>query len=168
MEMLRTVQVNVPQTQVRGNSVTSNSKESTLDLDSYSYTCLLGANSQVIQDHSLPVNVFSYNPALEDRTYKTVISVIGYDHPVTGQTCHQVIHQAISIHHLEHHLLCSMQVCVNDVTIYEIPKFIYSNLTNETQSIIVTDPIDPPQRVILPLAICGVTTSSPTQPITKE
>ena len=102
-----------------------------------------------------------------DRTYQTVSGVIGYDHPVTGQTYHLVIHQAISIPHLEHHLLCPMQSRVNDVTINEIPKFLASNPTNETHSIIVTDSDDPEQLMILPLTICGVTTYFPTRHITK-
>ena len=74
-----------------------------------------------------------------------------------GQTYHLFIHQAISIFHLEHHIL----------TINEITKFLSSNPTNETHSIIVTDTDDPAQQVILPLDICGVTMYFPTQPITK-
>ena len=69
--------------------------------------------------------------------------VIGYDHPITGQTYHLVNHQSISIPQLEHHLLSPIQARVNDVTINEIPKFLASNLTNDTHSIIVTDPDDP-------------------------
>ena len=60
-----------------------------------------------------------------------------------------------------------MQACVHDVTIDEIPKFIASNPTNETHYITVTDPNDPAQLVIFPLAIRGVTTYFPTRPITK-
>ena len=63
-----------------------------------------------------------------------------------GQTYHMVIHQVISIPHLEHHLLLPMQARLNDVTINEIPKFIASNPTKETHSIIITDPDDPAQQ----------------------
>ena len=136
--------MNIPHTQVRVTSVTSNSKESILYLDSHSYTCVLGSNVLVIQDHGRPFNVLSCNPSLVDRTYQTVSGVIRYDHPITGQTYHLVIHQSISIPHLEHHLLCPMQDHLNKVTINEIPKFLASNPTNETNSIIITDPNDPP------------------------
>ena len=78
-----------------------------------------------------------------------------------------VIRQAISIPHLEHHLLFPMQSRVNDVTINEIPKFIASNPTNETHYIIVADPDDQAQQVILTLAIRGVTTYFPILPIAK-
>ena len=66
---LGTVKVNSPQTQVRVTSVTSNYKESTLDLDSHADICVLGANNIVIQDHGCPVNIFSCDPALGYHTY---------------------------------------------------------------------------------------------------
>ena len=96
--------MNFPQNQVRVNSITSNSKESMLDMDSHADKYVLGADALVIQYHGRPVNVLSYDPALGDRTYQTVSGVIGYEHPITGQTYHLVIHQAIRISHLEHHL----------------------------------------------------------------
>ena len=160
--------MNVPQTQVRVTSVTSNSKESTLYLDSHADTCLLCADALVTQDHGHPVDVFPYGLALGYRNYQTVSGVIGYEHLIMGQTYHLDIHEEISIPHLEHHLLYPMKARVNDVTINEIPKFIASNPTNETHSIIVTDPDDPAQRVILTLDICGVTKYLPTRPITKK
>ena len=140
---LRTVKVNAPHIQVIVTSVTSHSKESTLDLDSFYDTCVSCANALVVQDHGRPVNVLTYNPVLGDRTYKKVSGVIRYNHPITGQRYHLVIQQAISIPHLEHHFLCNMQARVNDVTINEIPKFLASNLTIDTHSIIVTDLYDP-------------------------
>ena len=159
--------MNFPQNQVRVTSVTSNSKESTLYLDSHADTYVLGANALVIQDHGRPVNVLSYYPALGDRTYQTVSSVIGYNHPLKGKTYHLIIYQATSTTHLEHHLLCTMQARVNDVTINEIPKFLASKPKNETHSIIVTDSDDPSQRLIFSLDIRGVTAYFPTRPITK-
>ena len=159
--------MNVPQTQVRVTFVTSDSKGSTLYLYSHADTYVLGANTLVIQYHGRPVNFLSCYPYLVDRTYQTVSGVIGYDHPILGQTYHLVIHQAISITHLDHHLLFTMQARVNDVTINKITKFLASNLTNETHYIIVIDPDDPAQRVILSLTIRGVTKYFPTRPITK-
>ena len=139
-----------------------------LELDSHANTCVLGSSALIIQDHGRPINVLSCNPALVNRTYQTLSGVIVYYRPITAQTYHMVIRQLISIPHIEHHLLCPIQSCVNDVTINEIPKFLASNPTNETHSIIVTDPDDPAQQLVFPLAICGVTTHLPTQPIKKE
>ena len=61
-----------------------------------------------------------------------------------------------------------MQANVNYVTINEFPKFLYSNLTNETHSIIVTNSDEPAQGMILTLDIRGVTTYFPTGSITKD
>ena len=100
MATLRTFLVKISQTQVRVTSVTSNSKESTLDIDSHADICVLGANNIVIQDHGCPVNVLSYDPVFGYHTYLTVSSVIREDHSIMGKTYHLVIHQAISIPHL--------------------------------------------------------------------
>ena len=59
VEHFSAIWVNVLQTQVKFMSVTSNSKYSTLDLDSYADTCVLGANALVIQDHVRPVHFLS-------------------------------------------------------------------------------------------------------------
>ena len=138
-----------------------------MDLESHADTCVLGANTLLIQYYGHPVNVLSYDPDLEDCNYQTVNGVIGYDYPITGQTYHLVIHKAISIPHLKHQRICPIQSRVNYVTIGENPKSPASNPTNETHSIIVTDPDDPAQRVISPLAIRRVTTYFPNRPITK-
>ena len=102
-----------------------------------------------------------------DRNYQTVSGVIGYDHPITRQIYHLVIHQSLIIPNLEHNLLCPMQACVNDATINEIPKYLAYNLTNETHSIIVTDTNETKQRMVIPLDVFKVTTYLPTRPITK-
>ena len=68
--------MNVPQTQVRVTYVTSTSKESTLDLDSHTDTCVLGANALGIQYYGHSINVLSYDPSLGYHTYQRVIGVI--------------------------------------------------------------------------------------------
>ena len=132
METLRNVWLNIPQTQIRVTSVTSTSKESTLDLDAHADTCVLCANVLVIKDHDRPVNVLAYDPALGDHTYQTASCVIGYDHPITVQTYHLVIHQAIIIPHLEHHLLCPMHktlAITSTVTVHVTGRQITSTLS---------------------------------------
>ena len=83
--------------------------------------------------------------------------MVAYDHPQTGEVLHLVINQAIHISHLDHHLLCPMQCCVNDVTIGKTPKFLVPNPTDETHALTITDNDDPTQVVHLPLALRGVT-----------
>ncbi len=68
-----------------------------------------------------------------------------------------IINQAIHIPHLDHHLLCPMPVCVNDVTVNDLPKFLVANPTDQMHALTMTDPDNPLQPVILPLTLRGVT-----------
>ncbi len=95
----------------------------TLELDSHADTCVLGKDCLVILDYDRPVQVVGYDPALGAKTYQTISGVIAHDDPVTGEVIHLIIHQAIHIPHLDHHLLCPMQCRVNDVIINETPSF---------------------------------------------
>jgi hypothetical protein len=125
VETVRTVRVNVPPlTQASAVAVNSDSKETTLEMDSHADTCVLGNGALIVQDFNRPVNVTSYDPSLGNKIYQTVTGVLGYVHPRTGQMYHLVIHQGIHIPHLTHHLLCPMQARVNDVTINELPKIL--------------------------------------------
>jgi len=96
----------------------------TLELDSHADTCVLGKDCLVILDYERPVQVVGYDPALGAKTYRTISGVVAHNNPVTGEVIHLVIHQAIHIPHLDHHLLCPMQCRVNNVIINETPKFL--------------------------------------------
>ncbi len=98
-----------------------------------------------------------YDESLGSKTYQTVSGVVAYDDPHTGRMLHLIINQAILIPHLDHHLLCPMQCCVNDVTINDLPKFLAANPTDQTHALIINDPDNPLQLVILPLTLRGVT-----------
>jgi hypothetical protein len=67
------------------------------------------------------------------------------------------INQAIHIPQLDHHLLCPMQCRVNDVIVDDTPKFLTSDPTDHTHALIIRDPHQPAQMVILHLALRGVT-----------
>ena len=94
-----------------------NINETSLELDSHADTCVVGRYCLIINDFDRPVTVYGYDRALGAKTYRTVSAVLEYIDPVTGQHYHLVIHQAIEIPHLDHHLLCPMQCEVNDVTV---------------------------------------------------
>ncbi len=82
--------------------------------------------------------------------------VVAYDDPQTGRTIHLIINQAIHIPHLDHHLLCPMQCCVNDVIVNDLLKFLAADPTDQTHSLTLTNPDNPLQPVILPLTLRGV------------
>ena len=62
---------------------------------------------------------------------------MAYTDPMTGSTYHIVIHQAIEIPHLDHHILCPMQCRVNGVMINETPKFLTNDFTLQTHDIVI-------------------------------
>jgi hypothetical protein len=64
--------------------------------------------------------------------FKTVSSVLAFDHLRDEQIYHLVFHQAIHMSQLDHHLLFPMQCHVNDVTINNVPKFLTSFPTDNT------------------------------------
>ena len=103
------------------------------------------------------MTVVGYDESLGSKTYKTVSGVVAYTDPKTGRTLHLIIHQAIHVPHLDHHLLCPMQCRVNDVIIDETPKFLASQPTDQTHALTVADPHDPSRTLTMPFSLRGVT-----------
>ena len=130
--------------------------ETTLELDSHADTCVLGRDALIVSNYDRPVEVEGYDRALGTKRYDTVSGALAYDHPQTGEVLLLVLHQAIHIPHLDHHLLCPMQCRVNDVTVGEIPKFMVTNPTDETHALTIPDDDDPTRAIHLPLALRGV------------
>jgi hypothetical protein len=131
--------------------------ETTLEFDSHANTCVLGHGALIFLDYNRPVSVVGYDESLESKTYQTISGVVAYDDPQTGRTLHLIINQAIHIPHLDHHLLCPMQCCVDDVIVNNLPKFLTADPTNQTHVLTVTNPNNPLQPVILPSILRGVT-----------
>jgi hypothetical protein len=131
--------------------------ETTLELDSHAYTCVLGHGALITLDYYRPVSIVGYDESLGSKTYQTVSGVVACDDPQTGRMLHLIINQAIHIPHLHHHLLCPMQCRVNDVTVNDLPKFLATDPTDQTHALTLTDLDNPLQPVILPLTLRGVT-----------
>jgi hypothetical protein len=117
---------------------------------------VLEPDALIILDYNRPVSVVGYDESLGSKTYQTVSGVVAYDDPETGRMLHLIINQAIHIPHLDHHLLCPMQCCVNDVTINYLPKFLAADPTDQTHALTLTNPNHPLQLVILPFILRGV------------
>ena len=97
--------------------VARNDKYTTLELDSHTDTSVLGVGALVVADFNEPVNAQWYDPSLGTKTYWTITGADGYCDPTNGSNYHLVIHQAIYIPDLDHHLLSHMQCRVADVAI---------------------------------------------------
>ncbi len=96
-----------------------------------------------------------YDKFIGSKTYPSVSGVVAFDDPQTRRMLHLIINQAIHIPHLDHHLLCPMQCCVNDVTINNLPKFLAANPTDQRYALTINDPNNPLQLVIIPLTLGG-------------
>ena len=67
----------------RLSTLTSNIKETSLELDSHADKCCVGKEALVIYDYDRPVIVSGYDPQLGSRDFKTVSAVLEYTHPLT-------------------------------------------------------------------------------------
>ena len=123
----------------------------------YSITSVLGGVDLVVAYFNEPVNVQGYDPSLGTKTYKTITGAVGYCDTVSGSIYHLVIHQAICIQGLDHHLLSPMQCHVADVEINDCPRFLIANPSEDSHRIISHDEYG--ARVVLPLVIQGVTSA---------
>ena len=96
-----------------------------------------------------------YDPASGTNTYRTITESVGYCDPLTRNSFHLVIHQAIYIPTLYHHLLCSILCCVAGVDINYCPNFL-TTLPQENSHCIIGK-YEYVARTVLPLALQVVT-----------
>jgi hypothetical protein len=129
---------------------------------------VFGRDAFIILDYQRPVTVVGYDESLGTKTYATVSGVVAYDDPQSGRTLHLIIHQAIHIPHLDHHLLCPMQCRVNDMIVNDLPKFLAPDPTDQTHALPIKYPDNPLQPVILPLNLRGVTSLLYVRPVTID
>jgi hypothetical protein len=171
LETLRTIHIDLDQRRTVKNvsyKINDPDYETTLELDSHADTCVLGHDALIILDYQQPVTVVGYDESLGTKTYATVSGAVAYDDPQTGRTLHLVIHQAIHIPHLDHHLLCHMQCCVNDVIANNLPKFLASDPTDQTHALTIKDPKNSLQPVTLLSIFRGVTLLLYVRPVTID
>jgi hypothetical protein len=160
LKALRTIRLNIDPhctPEDIGYKLDSPTNQTTLKLDSHANICVVGCDALIILDCDQPVFVVGYDKFLLSKTYKTVSGVVAYNNPQTGRMLHLIINQAIHIPHLDHHLLCPMRCCVNDVIINNLLKFLAANLTDQMHALTINDPTNPLQPVILSSILRGVT-----------
>ena len=171
LETLRTIHIDLDQRRTVKNvsyKINDPDYDTTLELDSHADTCVLGHDALIILDYQQPVTVVGYDESLGTKTYVTVSGAVAYDDPQTGRTLHLVIHQAIHIPHLDHHLLCHMQCCVNDVIANNLPKFLASDPTDQMHVLTIKDPKNSLQPVTLLSIFRGVTLLLYVRPVTID
>ena len=109
---------------------------------------MLGGGALKILDFNTPVNAVGYDPSLGAREYSTITGGLVYVQPYTGKRYHLVVHQAIHMPELDHHLLCPMQLRANGVQVNDCPKFYCKKPDEESHAIVASDEYG--ENVILP------------------
>jgi hypothetical protein len=122
-----------------------------LELDSHADTPVLGAGTLIIQTYDELVELVGYDQQQGLQTIETVSGVLAFDHPQDGQAYHLVFHQAIHMPQLDHHLLCPMQCCINDVTVNNVPIFLTCFPTDNMHALIVQNPDNDSTTLSFPL-----------------
>jgi hypothetical protein len=90
-----------------------------------------------------------------------VAAAMGYTIPHSGKTVLLIVHQSIMSPTLNHNLLSTMQMRLNNVIVNETPKFQSFNTKNLSHSIIVRGHnVD--DVLIIPLEVHGVVSCFPT------
>jgi hypothetical protein len=103
------------------------------------------------------VEVDGYDPQQCLQMFEMVSGILAFDHPRDRQVYHFVFYQAIHMPQLDHHLLCPMQCCVNDMTVKKVPKFLNRFPTDNTHALIVQNPDNDSTTLSFPLHLQGVT-----------
>ena len=137
--------------------------ESRTDLDSHADQCAVGSNVLVVHDYDRPLNVTGYDPnGPVASNLRTVSAALAYDDAITGETTILIIHQAIHIPDLQHNLLSTMQLRLNDVIINETPRFLTNEPTMLTHTLMIPNE-DADDHYIIPLTLHGVASTFPTR-----
>ena len=113
------------------------------ELDSHAEACVVGKHALIFHDFDRPVNVTTYDPkGPTAKSMRTVSAALAYDDPETGETLILIVHQAISIPHMEHNLMSTFQLRLNDVIVNDVPKILTDTPKVDDHCLIVPPPSD--------------------------
>jgi hypothetical protein len=112
--------------------------ESRTDLDSHANHCAVGRNALLVHDYERPINVTGYNPTGQVALNLCIVpaALAYYDNAMTGQTVILVVNQAIYIPDLNHNLLGTMQLRLNDVKVNDVLRFLTDEPDEHTHSLV--------------------------------
>jgi hypothetical protein len=99
------------------------------------------------------MNVTLFMQAFGQMSHKPILSgALAYDDPITCEAIMLVIHQVIYIEELTNHLLCPMQLRMNNLSMNKEPKFCSANPAEDTHAITIKH-----EDLRIPLLLNGVT-----------
>ena len=92
----------------------------------------------LIHDYDRPIQVCGHDKVVgETEACQTVIALIVYDHPESGDTYMLVLHQTIIITQMENNLLSPLQMRENDVRVNDESKFMVLAPTDNHHTIVI-------------------------------
>ena len=137
------------------------------ELDTHADTCVVGRNCLIVHEYNRWVTVTGYDPKLGCvKDLKVVAAVLAYDCPKTGEVIILRLNQAIYIKSMSHNLLCPMQLRMNDIKLFDCPKFLIEKPEQHEHTI--TLPCKKGEDYCIPLSLNGVTSYFPTRKPTQE
>ena len=162
--------VNLTQPSVQMFSMHSNNIELTLECETHADSWCIGRHIHTLNNYDIPVTLYGYDHVLCSQKFRKVYAAVAYTDPMTGNTYNLMIHQAIEIPHLDHHLLFPMKCLVNGVMINYTPKFLTNDPTPQTHVIMVDieDSDAENDKLIVPLSMKDLTSYLPVHKLTKE
>jgi hypothetical protein len=92
-------------------------------LDSHADAFVVGKEALLYNDFDREVTVYGYDPAGETKSLCSVYAFMEYVIPQAEKMVILIIHQGIHLPHLEHNLLSTMQMRLNDVIVNVTSKF---------------------------------------------
>ena len=104
-----------------------------MELSSHAETCVLGGQYMITTDQWM--YVFGYDHRVGSKHAFIVDFTVTYDEYEKGQVFILLIHQAMEVKGLNHHLLCPMQCCMNGTVIDEVSNFL-APIPSETMNAI--------------------------------
>ena len=105
-----------------------------------------------------------YDAALGVKQYRTISGALAFIHPYTLKHYHVVVHQAIYIPNLPHHLLFPMQFRAHGVQVNDCPRMYEDAPDAESHSIVVADEYG--DIIVLPFFLRGFTSCLDVEPLT--
>ena len=117
----------------------------------------LVSNFLPVYDSERPVDVSRWYTSAGRVECTTISGAIAYEHLISEQVYMLVYHQVVYCERPSNHLMCPMQSFMAGVNINELPEFLAEDSYEKTHAIIVSDPLNPNQPLIIHLVLKGAT-----------
>ena len=118
---------------------------------------MLGSNFLPLHDFESSVDVSVWDTSAGSAEFLTIYGAIAYDHPISDKLNMLVYHQSINFPRLENYLMFLMHSWMSGVRINDISKPLAEDTDENTHFIIVDDPLNPNEPLIIPLVLKEVT-----------